>query len=349
MKSAVKLSILSGLAGGLCGVLAAGSGAAHSPPLRLLHRYGLPAQVQGHFDHFAVDPASMRLFGTAVDSHLLVVFNFATGKIIRLIHVATPRGVIYRARLKRLYVTDGSGSLRIFDARTYALRKVLPVATDADPIAYNAATGRIFVVNGGEKAHHDYSDITVFDSVSERQVGNITVPGSDIEDFGIESHGARLFANVEALNQVDVINTHTLKLMAVWPLTRAKVNYGAAVDLRDHRLFVACRQGGLLVLDSDTGRQLQTLPIGGDTDYIAFDPRSRRIYVSGGGAHGWVDVYQVEDANHYHLLGEVTTEPGAATSQLVATLGEYIVMTPSGAHRPAQVWVYGITSAKYGS
>ena len=345
MKPAVKRGMLTGLLGVVCGALAVGAGAANAPPLRLLHRYDLPAQVTGHFDHFAVDSAGRRLFGTAVDAHFLVVFNFAAGKLIKLIPIAIPRGVVYRPRLQRLYVTDGSGSLRIFDSQTYALRKVLPVQIDADPIAYNAATGRIFVVSGGEKAHHEYSEITVFNSVTERQIGNFKVPGDDIEDFGIEKRGARLFANVEALNQVDVINTHTLKRTAVWRLTRAKVNYGAAVDARDHRLFVACRQGGLLVLDSDTGRQLQTLPLGRDTDYIAFDPRSRRIYASGGGGHGWVEVYQVEDANHYRLLGQVTTEPGAATSQLVASLGEYIVMTPSGPHRPAQVWVYRIISA----
>ncbi len=342
----MKREILIALLGGLLQVFSRGAGAANAPPLRLLHRYDLPAQVKGHFDHFTVDAAGKRLFGTAVDSHFLVVFDFATGKVIRLIHMAIPRGVVYRPRLGRLYVTDGSGSLRIFDSRTYALLKVLPVEIDADPIAYDAATGRIFVVNGGEKAHQAYSYVTVFDSAAERQIGNIELAGNDIEDFGIERRGVRLFANVEALNQVDVINMRTLKPMAAWHLRRARVNYGAAVDERDHRLFVACRQGGLLVLDSDTGRELQTLQIGADTDYIAFDPRSRRIYVSGGGGHGWVDVYQEEDADHYRLLGEVTTEPGAATSHLVAALGEYIVMTPSSRQRPAQVWVYRIASVK---
>lgn len=324
----------------------AGVWAAPAAPLVLARRFDLPASIKGHFDHFGVDPAGKRLFGTAVDSHLLVVFDFATGRVIKLISIGIPRGVVYRADLERLFVSDGTGALRIYDSRTYELLKVLKTEVDADPIAYDPATGRIFVANGGEKAGHPYSHVTVFDSGTERQIGNVELPGDDLEDFGIGGHGSRLFVNDEALNQIDVMDTRTLKPTGAWKLTRARENYGAALDERTHRLFVACRQGGMLVLDSDTGKHIQTLPIGGDTDYIAFDPASRRVYVSGGGGHGWVAVYQQEDADRYRLLGQVTTEPGAATSHLVASLGKYIVMTPSSPDRRAQVWVYDVRSKK---
>lgn len=331
---------------GFVGLLPIGAWAAPAAPLTLLHRYDLPARISGHFDHFGIDPAGKRLFATAVDAHYLVIFNFATGKVIKLIPMQIPRGVVYRADLERFYVTDGTGWLRIYDSRSYQLLNSLKLEIDADPIAYDRATGRIFAVNGGEKAGHTYSHVTVFDSAAGRQIDNIKVPGNDLEDFGIEPNGPRLFVNDEALNEIDVINMRTLKTTAVWKLTLAKQNFGAAIDERTHRLFVACRQGGLLVLDSDSGKQLQTLPIGDDTDYVAFDPASRRIYVSGGGGHGWVKVFKEEDADHYRSLGQVRTEPGAATSHLVASLGEYIVMTPSAPHRPAQVWVYRINAEK---
>lgn len=51
------------------------------PPLSLIHRYELPATIQGHFDHFAVDAQGKRLFGTAVEAKVLVVFDLATGKM----------------------------------------------------------------------------------------------------------------------------------------------------------------------------------------------------------------------------------------------------------------------------
>lgn len=341
----MKHKILSFLLG-FFGLVPIGAWAARSAPLVLAHRYDLPASVKGDFDHFEIDPAGKRLFGTAVEAHRLVVFNFGTGKLIKLINIEIPRGVVYRADLERIYVTDGSGALRIYDSRTYAPLKTLKIEVDADPIAYDPATGRIFAVNGGEKAGHTYSHITVFDSVTERQIGNIKLAGNEIEGMTVERHGTRLFANVRALNQIDVVNRLTLRPVAVWPITRARLNTVAALDEHTHRMFVACHDGHLLVLDSDGGRELQVLPIGQGSDYIGFDPSSRKIFASGGGGGGWVDVYREEDANHYHFLGQVATEPGAATSHLVSSLGEYIVMTPSSGERPAQVWVYKIASAE---
>jgi hypothetical protein len=333
-----------GLVGAISLALSMGAAAAAPQPLLLEHRFDLPDTIKGHFDHFEVDPATQRLFGTAVDAHQLVVINFNTGQLIKAIPIDTPRGVVYREDLGRLYVTDGAGALRIYDSKSYALVKSLKIEVDADPIAYDPANGHVFAVNGGDKAGHKYSHITVFDSVAERQIANIEVAGDEVEGVTVEANGPRLFANARALNQIAVINRETFKPMAIWPIRGAKLNTVAALDEQAHRLFVACHEGNLLVLDSDSGKQLQALPIGQEADYIAFEASSRKIFVSGGGGHGWVDVIKEDDGDHYHRLGEVATEPGAATSHLVSALGKYIVMAPSAENRPAQVLIYKIAA-----
>jgi DNA-binding beta-propeller fold protein YncE len=332
------------LIGAISLAISMGAAAASPQPLVLEHKFDLPDTIKGHFDHFEADAAGQRIFVTAVDAHQLVVVNLNTGQLIKSIQIDTPRAVVYRADLGRLYVTDGAGALRIYDSKSYALVKSLKIEVDADPIAYDPANGHVFAVNGGDKAGHKYSHITVFDSVAMRQIANIQVAGDEVEGLTVEANGPRLFANVRALNQIAVINRETFKPMAIWPIKGAKLNTVAALDEHTHRLFVACHEGNLLVLDSDSGKQLQVLPIGQEADYIAFEPSSRKIFVSGGGGHGWVDVIKEDDGNHYHRLGEVTTEPGAATSHLVSALGEYIVMAPSAANRPAQVLVYKIAS-----
>jgi len=321
-----------------------GAAAAGPQPLILEHRFDLPDTIKGHFDHFEIDPAGHRIFGTAVDAHQLVVIDFNTGQIIKSIPIDTPRGVVYREDLGRLYVTDGAGALRIYDSKSYARVKSLMIEVDADPIAFDPANGHVFAVNGGDKAGHKYSHITVFDSAAERQIANIKVAGDEVEGMTVEAKGPRLFANARALNQIAVIDRGTFKALAIWPIKGAKLNTVAALDEQTHRLFVACHEGSLLVLDSDGGKQLQVLPIGQEADYIAFDPSSHKIFVSGGGDHGWVDVIKEDDGDHYRRLGEVSTEPGAATSHLVSALGKYIVMAPSAENRPAQVLVYKIAS-----
>jgi DNA-binding beta-propeller fold protein YncE len=316
-------------------------------PLSLTHRFDLPESIQGHFDHFAVDPAGKRLFGTAVEHKSVVVFDFEHGKLLAEIRgIDEPRAVLYRPDVGRLFVSDGGGALHVFDSKTFAPLSTLRIAVDADPIAYDPATRRLFVVNGGEKAKHSYSNITVFDTDTSRQVGDIQVEGVEIEGMTVESGGPRLFVNNRDKNEIDIVDRQTLSKLAVWPLTRIKRNTVAALDESTHRLFVAGHNGQLLVADSANGAELQVLPIGMGADDIALDPRTRRIYVAAGGANGSIDVYEEVDADHYRSVGKVTTAPGAATARLIPELDQYIVMAPAQPHAPAQVLVFDVAAAR---
>lgn len=313
-----------------------------APPLHLIHRYQLPASIKGHFDHFAVDAKGMRLFGTAVEDKVLVVFDLNKGEMTHAVPgIEEPRGVVYRPELSRLYVSDGGGAVRIFDSNTFKLVKTLKVMVDADPVVYDAATKRMFVVNGGEKAKHTFSNITVFDTTTETEVGDIRVDGIETEGMAVEKSGPRLFSNNRDKNQIDVIDRNTLTKRATWPVT-GKKNTVMALDETTHRMFVACHQGQLVVMDLDSGKELQTLPIGGGADDISFDPKTKHIYVSGGAGKGWIDVYLEKDADHYQSLGRVESAPGAATGRLIPELGEYVTFVPAQKGDSAEVLVFAV-------
>ena len=54
------------------------------------------------------------------------------------------------------------------------------------------------------------------------------------------------------------------------------------------RLIIACyRSGEIGVFDTETGKELQALPIKNVVNYMAFDPTSKRIYVACDGAAGF--------------------------------------------------------------
>lgn len=338
-------ALVMGLAFALTAAVHAASAQAPAP-LSLSHSFELPASIQGHFDHFAVDPGGKRLFGTAVEHKSVVVFDFEHGKLLTEIRgVEEPRAVLYRSDTGRLFVSDGGGALHVFDSKTFAPLSTVKIAVDADPIAYDPATQRLFVVNGGEKAKHTYSNITVFDTNTSEQIGDVQVDGIELEGMTIESGGPRLFVNNRDKNEIDIIDRHTLKKLAVWPLSRIKRNTVAALDESTQRLFVAGHDGQLLVADSGSGAELQVLPIGMGADDIAFDLRTRRIYVAGGGAQGSIDIYEEVDPNHYRSVARVTTKPGAATARLIPELDQYIVMAPA---RPAAaaVLVFAVPAAR---
>jgi DNA-binding beta-propeller fold protein YncE len=311
--------------------------------LTLVHRYQLPASIKGHFDHFAVDPQTKRLFGTAVDDKRLVIFDLSKGVMTHAIQgIEEPRAVLYRPDISRLFVSDGGGALRIFDSKTYEPIKILKLLVDADPIVYDPATQRLFVVNGGEKAKHPYSNIAVFDTNAGIQIGDIQLDGVEIEGMAVEKSGPRLFANNRDKNQIDIFDREKLTRIATWPVTTCKKNTVMALDESTHRLFVACHEGQLVIVDLATGKELQTLPIGQGADDIDFDKETKRIYVAGGGGKGTVDVYSEVDADHYQSLGRFVSAPGAATARLISELSEYVVLAPAQKNQPAQVLIFRV-------
>lgn len=325
-------------------ILRAEGKAAAVPPLTLTHRYKLPASIHGHFDHFAVDPAGKRLFGTAVEDKFVVVFDLDKGVMINAIKgIDEPRAVLYRPDLNRLYVSDGGGALHIFDSKTFSPIKTLKLLVDADPITYDTATKRLFVVNGGEKAKHTYSNITAFDTTAGVQVGDMQVKGIEIEGMAVEKAGPRLFANNRDKNEIDIFDRQKLTQTAMWPVTKCEKNTVMALDESTHRMFVACHKGSLVIFDLNTGKELQALPIGEGSDDIAFDPATKRIYVAGGGGKGSIDVYKETDADHYELLGRIATAPGAATAHLIPESNEYVVMVPAHKNQRAEVLVYQVS------
>ena len=66
----------------------------------------------------------------------------------------------------------------------------------------------------------------------------------------------------------------------------------------------------MTVLDTNDGRIVATVPIGGNPDQAAFDPDAGLAFSANG--EGDVTVIKRESADKYSVLETVTTEPGAA-------------------------------------
>src|SRR5439155_14110224 len=98
----------------------------------------------------------------------------------------------------------------------------------------------------------------------------------------------------------------------------AKANYPMALDEDDHRLFVVTRRPPLLiVLDTDTGKEVARVPVGGSCDDVYFDAERKRIYALGG--DGFISVIQQNDPNHYALRTYIPTSVGVRTGFFFGT------------------------------
>jgi DNA-binding beta-propeller fold protein YncE len=309
------------------------------PPLRLVQTMQMPAAVKGTFDHFGIDVKRHRLFATPEDFKAVLVFDLDSGKLLRQIDgVVRPHAVLYRADVDRLYVTDGGdGSVKVYNGGSLRQIARIPLLKDADSIGYDISRKYLYVDNGGGDVGQTYSMLSAIDTTSDRKLSDMRIEGDSLEAMALDNYRPHIYVNDKATNQVIVVDRFRNKILAKWPITTGKQNVAMALDEERQRLFVGCRSGQIVVLDSNTGKELQALPIGPGVDDLIYDPTTHRLYASTDGA---VDVFEQTDLNHYVSRGSVASGPHGRTSRLAPELNRLFVAVPQSGMQNARVLVY---------
>jgi DNA-binding beta-propeller fold protein YncE len=308
-------------------------------PLRLVQTMEMPSAVKANFDHFGIDLKRHRLFATPEDFKAVLVFDLDSGKLLRQIDgVVRPHAVLYRADVDRLYVTDGGdGSVKVFDGESLKQVARIPLLKDADSIGYDISRKYLYVDNGGGDIGQSYSMLSAIDTTSNRKLDDLRIEGDTLEAMALDNYRPHIYVNDKATNQVIVVDRFRNKILAKWPITLGKQNVAMALDEERQRLFVGCRSGQIVVLDSNTGKELQALPIGPGVDDLTYDPTTRRLYAS---TDGGVDVFEQTDLNHYVSRGSIASGPHGRTSRLVPELNRLFVAVPQSGTQTARVLVY---------
>src|SRR6202048_3398638 len=239
-----------------------------APPLQLAQTLTLPGDIKGNFDLFGVDLKGNRLFATPEGYKAVLVFELKSGKPIHTITgIGKPHAVLYREDLDRIYVTDGdNGDVKIFDGKTYKLLSTVKLLEDADSIGYDPATKYLYIDNGGGDVHQTYSMISVVDTTAGKKLADIKVDGDTLEAMALETSSPKIYVNNKAKNQVDVVDREKHEVVASWPVTKCKGPVAIAFDEANHRLFVACRDGNVAVLDTQSGKEVTSLSITNGAD-----------------------------------------------------------------------------------
>jgi DNA-binding beta-propeller fold protein YncE len=325
------------------GTLAVSLAAQDKAPLKLVATIPLPGLHDGDFDHFAPDVEGHRLFLTAEENEKVQVLDTGSNRLIHTIEdVKAPHAILFRKDLKKLFIVEGDASaVKVYDSDSYKLVEEIKLSIDADSIAYDPATSYLYVVNGGREAHTPYSLISVVDTNSSKKLRDIKINSNHVEAIVLEKSGPRLFCNITGQNAVAVLDRNKSALTATWPLPAGDAqNVALALDEADHRLFVVTRKPGkLIVLDSNSGKVITSLPAVGMVDDMSYDPRQRRIYLAG---DQFVDVFEQKDPDHYVLLAKIPGSFRAKTGILVPELNRYYLAVPHHGDKEAEVRVYEV-------
>lgn len=100
-----------------------------------------------------------------------------------------------------------------------------------------------------------------------------------------------------------------------------------AVDSRHLRLFAACANMKMAVLNSVTGEPVATLPIGPGADAIGYDPGRGLIYTANGDAMGSLTVIRQHVTDTYSVVQNLPTQQRARTLAVNPATGEVYLVT----------------------
>lgn len=315
----------------ICAVLSIGLCAA-TADAAVLHPHGrteLPGYT-GDFDHFAFDAHGKRLFLAAEDHGTLEVFDLANGAHLSTLQgVEVPHAPLYLPSSDRLVVTDsGQGGTKVFDMASGRRIATIALAPGADSMGFDQATGKMYVVTGGDNGKLEDSWLARVDPRTGRKEGEARIESSKVEALAIEENGRRLYVNVTAKDRIDVFDKNTLAPLQSLRLPQGSANAAMAFDEAGARLFVVTRKPyRLLVLNAHDGRLLASLPAPERTNEAIFDRANHRVYLAG---DDFLGVVRQDDADHYTALDPVPTAHGAKTAILVPQLGRLFVAVSPG-------------------
>lgn len=312
--------------------LSAQAAEAEKPTLRLIHTVPLP-HVKGGFDLMAADAAGQRLFLAAEDNSTLEVIDLAAGQHIRSVTgLNEPKWVVYRPEAQRLYVSNSDGSVRVLNANTFAFIKQFDFPEKANNLRYDDTTKQLFVGVGRQ-----FGEIGIIDTVHDVIAGKIALTNYPKQ---FELDGNRIYVNVPKAHHVAVLDRTTMKQVAVWPVCATDENVPMGFDRAQHRLFIGCEDGKLVVLDTTGGIAVASLDISAEPDGVYYDATRHQIYISCGA--GSIDVVRQLDADHYEIATRIPTAPGAATSLFIPELTRFCLAVPQKDNQTAELRIYEI-------
>jgi DNA-binding beta-propeller fold protein YncE len=310
--------------------------------LRLVQSIPLP-NVKGRMDHMDVDVKGKRLFVAGLENGSMEVVDLGAGQWSKSVPgFKKTQGIAYVPSLNKVFVASGDdGMLRVFRGDSLELLDSIKLELGPNRVTYDPHTKILYVGYGGKDAGKDYGEVGIIDAKTDKSLGEIKVEAHPAELL-LDKSGKTLYVFVSSASKVQVVDNKKHEVVSTWPVSSQR-NGDGAFDEKTHRLFIGTRTPPqMIVMDSNTGKEVASLPTVEGMDGVYFNAAQKRVYVSGGRDNdiGYVFVYQQKDADHYGLIGKIPTKSGAGTSFWSPELNRFYVGAPAHGNEDAAILVF---------
>jgi DNA-binding beta-propeller fold protein YncE len=278
----------------------------------------------GGFDYITVDAKSHRLY-IPRSTHTMVV-DADSGKLVAdITGQKHNHGVAVAPEVGRGFITDGAGSIVVFDLNSNAVLGTVAAKDDADGIIYDKSTGLVLVSCG------DAGVLVTLKADADPKTATVEAIELGGKPEFLASDGAgKAYVNLEDKDQIAVVDLKAKKVLAHWPVAPGGSPVGLAIDPAKHRLFVGCRKPQkLLVMSTDDGKVLADLPIAAGVDATKFD--GQQAFAST--REGKLSVIE-EKGGKWETVQTVTTGLGTKTMDVDA--GAHTLYLPTAEFEEAK-------------
>lgn len=260
----------------------------------------------GGWDYLTVGPGNNRLYVS--HGNQVNILDKTTGDSVGVIENTTGvHGIAFDKANGKGYTSNGRlNNVTVFDLKTNTVLTQIATGQNPDAILFEPFSKKVITCNGRS------SDLSVIDPLTNKVVATIAVGGKP--ETAVSDEKGRLFVNIEDKSEIVVVDLKSFTVIAHWPLAPAEEPTGLVIDRKTNRLFAACGNKLLAVVDAVNGNVVTTLPIGDGCDGAAFDESSKNIFTSNG--EGTMSVYHEKTANDFETVATVPTKRGARTITL---------------------------------
>ena len=277
----------------------------------------IPIAGEGGWDYLTVDPSTERLYVSHATK--VEVIDLSNDQVIgEITNTIGVHGIAVAPKLKRVFVSDGrANQVTIADADTLQTISTVPAGKNPDCIVMGPKQKEVYAFNGRDRT------ATVIATDSGKVLATIPLAGKP-EFAQVEPKAHRVFDNLEDQNEVAVIDAEAHTVVTNWPIAPGESASGMAIDRKEHRLFLGCDNHLMVMMDSESGKVLATVPIGEGVDANAFDPKTELAFASCG--DGTTTIAR-EDDDTLTVVQVLKTEHGARTMALDPTTHKIYLAT----------------------
>jgi len=273
------------------------------------------------WDYITMD-SDARLAYIGRENHVDVV-NVDSGTVVgKVTGLEGTSGLLPVPEFGRGYAMNGdAGSVVIVDLKTLAKIGTVKAGKDPDSFTYEPVTKRVFVMNSSG------ASATVINAKDGTAAGTVALGGQP--EAAVSDGKGKVYVNITDKDEIVEVDGQTMKVTHRWPLVQGTGPSGLAMDRKNRRLFSACDNQRMVVMDADSGKVIAALRTGAGTDGAGFDPETMNAFAPAGGA-GTLTIIHEDSPNSFKVLEEIDTQSGART--MAVDMKTHNVLTVTARH-----------------